>query len=242
MLAIAAGGFAAGALNAVAGGGTFLTLPLLIFLGIPPQVANGTSTAALWPASASAAWGYRAHWPKALDTRPLILVSLAGGALGAWVLVHTPAPVFVKVLPLLLLAAALAFTFSSRRPARKNAWGLALWWLAQFLIAVYGGYFGGGSGLLMLATMAMSGMTDIHQMNALKAVLGAAFNAAAALALIGSGLIEVQTAVVLSVAAIIGSLATARFATRLPQKISRALVLTLAWSVTVAFFVKTYAL
>lgn len=240
LLALSVGGFAAGAVNAVAGGGSFLTLPLLVFFGVPPQAANATSTAALWPASLSAAWGYRYHWPQTVDTRPLLLTSLAGGALGAWVLVHTPAPFFVKLLPFLLLVAALVFTFSSRRPQPKTVFTHGLWWLAQLLIAVYGGYFGGGMGLLMLATMAMAGMPDIHPMNALKSVLAVAINAAAFIALLGSGLIEVKAALVLSLAAIGGGFVAARFATRLPPRAARTLVLTLAWSVTAAFFAKTY--
>ena len=240
LLAISVGGFAAGALNAVAGGGSFLTLPLLVFFGVPPQAANATSTAALWPASLSAAWGYRDQWPRAVDTRPLLLVSLVGGAFGAWVLVHTPAPLFVRLLPFLLLVAALAFTFSLRRPHAKNAFTHTLWWFTQFLIAVYGGYFGGGMGLLMLSTMAMAGMADIHQMNALKSVFAVAINAAAFLALLGTGLIDINAAITLSLAAIIGGFVAARFATRLPQRAARTLVLVLAWSVTAAFFAKTY--
>lgn len=238
--AIVAGGFTAGGLNAIAGGGSFLTLPLLTLFGVPAQSANATSTAALWPASLSAAWGYRSHWPRQFDTRALGLVSLAGGALGAWVLVHTPAPLFVRLLPFLLLVASVVFTVASKRPSAKHRWSMPVWCVAQFFIALYGGYFGGGMGLLMLATMAMAGLSDVHQMNALKAVLGVAINAAAFLALLGSGLIEVHAALALSGSAIAGGFAAARFATRLPQKVARAWVMALAWTVTAAFFVKTY--
>jgi len=198
--------FVGGALNAVAGGGSFITLPTLLYSGVAPVSANATSTLAMWPASLASALAYRAEigrsraWMLRLGA-----ISLVGGLLGGLLLVRTSDESFVRLLPWLMLVAATMFSFGSRITAwargRKGSVAAAgapatghagsihnvhvpLWTLPlQLLIAIYGGYFGGGMGIMMLAAMAVAGMTDMHEMNGLKTVLAIAINGVALAAL-----------------------------------------------------------
>ena len=162
-----------GAQNSVAGGGSFLTLPALIFAGVPPIKASATSTVALWPGSVASVGAYR----KELGTQrrellTLGAISIVGGLVGAIVLLKTPQNTFVLLLPILLLAATLLFAFGGRIAqwvrARSAKSALPPWLsllgtsFVQFIIAVYGGFFGGGIGILMLALLAVMGMTNIH--------------------------------------------------------------------------------
>ena len=167
-----------GALNAVAGGGSFLTLPALIVAGVSPVVANATSTLALWPASLSSTVAYRRELRSSRQWLVVLgVTSVLGGLAGALLLVRTSDDAFLRLLPWLMLVAAATFTFGNRlRPAPKAgaarshpfergaAWRPALLGvvLAQLLIATYGGYFGGGMGIMMLATMALAGSNSRH--------------------------------------------------------------------------------
>jgi uncharacterized membrane protein YfcA len=218
----------AGALNAVAGGGSFFTVPSLIFLGVSPVVANATSTVALWPGSLASAWGYRREVAAERESAlALSLVSAVGGVAGALLLVWTPADVFLRLLPFLLLAATLFFTFGPRIRAALGARsgeesGRATALVLQAVIAVYGGYFGGGMGLMMLAAFALMGMTDIHRMNGLKSLLGALINGLAVVTFIVARVVD--WAIVLP--------------RRLPSVHVRRFVIAVGWAMTVAFFVR----
>lgn len=234
----------AGALNAVAGGGSFFTVPSLIFLGISPVVANATSTVALWPGSLASAWGYRREVAAERKTAlALALVSTLGGLAGALLLVWTPADVFLRLLPFLLLAATLFFTFGPRIRQTLGAHGgeegtrgsaLAL----QAVISVYGGYFGGGMGLMMLAAFALMGMTDIHRMNGLKSLLGALINGVAVVTFIVAGVVDWPVALPMVGGAIAGGYLGATLARRTPAVYVRRLVIAVGWAMTLWFFVR----
>jgi len=176
-----------GALNAVAGGGSFVCFPALILSGAPSAAANMTSTVALWPASLSSVGAYRNDIQgQRKEFLPLLGASLLGGIIGALVLVHLPGKTFEKFVPFLMLFATLVFT--AGRPLTQqlrhhvSTRGLPPQviaiggWMTQLIIAVYGGFFGGGIGLLMLALLTFRGMENIHQMNALKNLLSACIN------------------------------------------------------------------
>lgn len=237
--------FLAGGLNAIAGGGTFLTFPALVFTGTPPLAANATSTVALWPGSVASAWGYR----EVLDEPrrvlvPLIAVSLVGGLLGAGLALATPGATFAKVVPFLVLFAALLFTFGERLRAWLARFGRPPLWvvaLAQGPIALYGGYLGGGIGLLMLAALTLLGDgRDLHRLNGLKSVLGLAINLTATLAFVASGIVEWPKALAMAVASSLGGYAAARFALGFDARAVRRAVIGLGWAMTAAFFVKTF--
>jgi hypothetical protein len=243
-----------GALNAVAGGGSFLTLPALIVAGVSPVVANATSTLALWPASLSSTFAYRRElrssrqWLIALG-----VTSVVGGLAGAVLLVRTSDDAFLRLLPWLMLVAAATFTFGSKlRPQPKGGappshpfehgavWRPALLGVvfAQFLIATYGGYFGGGMGIMMLATMALAGMTNIHEMNGLKSFLGVANNGFALATFIITGTISWRYGLAMAVGATLGGYSTAAFARRLDPRYVRWFVIVVGWGMTIYFFVR----
>jgi uncharacterized protein len=241
-----------GALNAVAGGGSFLTLPALIVAGVSPVVANATSTLALWPASVSSTVAYRS---ELRSSRGWLLVlggtSVAGGLAGAMLLVRTSDASFLRLLPWLMLLAAVTFTFGNTlRPSPKAAAGHrfvhgASWHPAmigvvvfQFVIATYGGYFGGGMGIMMLATMALSGMTNIHEMNGLKSFLGVSINGVALATFIISGAISWRYGLAMAVGATLGGYLTASFARRIDARYVRAFVIVVGWMMTAYFFWK----
>ena len=234
----------AGALNAVAGGGSFLTFPALVFSGVPPLIANATSTAAVWPGAVASSLGYRAELKdeSALAAR-LGLVSALGGVLGAVGVIGTPQAVFVAVLPLLLLVATLVFTFGDVLRRRLEAWGsppVAAVVGAQFLVAAYGGYFGGGMGLMMLALFSLLGPKHLHAMNALKSVLGVAINATALLTFIVAGKVDWPRAALMAVASTAGGYLGASVARRVPAAKAKRFVVALGWLMTALFFGRTY--
>lgn len=238
-------GLIAGALNSVAGGGSFITLPALIYGGVTPVSANATSTFALWPGSISSAIAYRRE--LAFGKRHVVLgaASLAGGLLGALLLVRTSDVSFLRLLPWLMLAAAASFTFGSRavprqsRPVTARPAGFAALAGLQFLIAVYGGYFGGGIGIMMLASFELAGMRDIHEMNGLKSVLGATINGLALLAFVIEGIVRWPPGVVMMAGSIAGGWLGASVARRIDRRWVRLFVLAVGWTMTVYFFVRS---
>lgn len=234
-----------GAVNSIAGGGSFLTFPTLVFTGTAPLVANATSTAALWPGSVASTVGYR----RELATErallwPLGAVSALGGLLGALGVLGTPQDAFVLVLPFLLLLGTLVFTFGEALRGRLERLGsppLAVVAAVQFLIALYGGYFGGGMGLMMLAAFALLGPRHLHAMNALKSALGVAINATALAAFAWAGKVEWTRGGLMVVAAVVGGYAGAAVARRVDVKRVKRVVVAVAWVMTAAFFVRTFA-
>jgi uncharacterized membrane protein YfcA len=224
----------AGAANSIAGGGTLLTFPALVGLGIPPVVANATSTVALVPGSLSSMLGYSATLRDARAWMiAFALPSVVGGAVGAWLLVITPDKRFAEIVPFLVLGATLLFL--AQRPilaalARPAAVGHALpppttsFVAAQFFVAIYGGYFGAAAGIVMLGVLGLMGLTDIHQMNGLKNWAAVCFNGVAALAFITTGLVDWPVALVMAVGAAIGGWTASRLAQRVDRKYVRGAV------------------
>ena len=191
-LLLLAAAFVAGAMNAVAGGGSFLTFPALVFTGVPSIIANASSTVALMPGSAASAWGFRHHFRDfpGVSFRALLAVSLAGGLAGALLLLLTPQRLFDGVIPWLLLTATVAFTFAPKlTPLLQRAVRVGPRTLVavQFFVAVYGGYFGGAIGIMMLSAWSLFGLTDLKQMNATKTILAGAMNGVAVVCFISLG-------------------------------------------------------
>jgi uncharacterized membrane protein YfcA len=241
-------GLAAGALNSVAGGGSFLTLPTLLFAGIAPVAANATSSFAVWPGSIASAFAYRRDVRLSRSgVLGLAAVSVVGGFLGATLLVRTSDERFMRLLPWLMLVAASTFTFGGRRarPADDVAAGewhnrrsLVLVLGVQLLIATYGGYFGGGAGIMMLAALAAAGMSDIHEMNGLKAILGASINGVALARFTLSGVIAWTPGAAMLTGAIVGGYGGAAMARRVDRRYVRRLVIAAGWIMTAYFFVR----
>jgi hypothetical protein len=236
----------AGIMNSVAGGGSFISFPALIFTGVPPIPANATNTVAVWPGSVASVASYRKHLPKSPRVMaPLITISIIGGVLGAVLLLHTPQATFMSLVPYLFGIATLLFAFGRRlakklgqvvKPTRPPSWptlvGLTL---AQFFIALYGGFFGGGMGILMLAMLEMIHIEDIHAMNGLKALLGSAINGAAVVTFIAAKQVEWPQAIVMIVGAIAGGYGGAHFAQKLDPRWVRAAVISVGAGMTVYF-------
>ncbi len=239
----------AGALNAVAGGGSFLTFPALLFSGVPAVTANATSTVALWPGGAASAWAYRSHLKLPRQTLlAFCAVSLAGGTAGALLLVWTPSRVFVTLVPFLLLLATLAFTFGERLTRTLRAQGeeasqarlLRVGLPLQLLISVYGGYFGGGMGFMLLAAYALLGLTDLHQMNGLKNALAVLLNGAALVTFVLTGTVAWGPALWMAAGAIAGGYGGASLARRVEGKKVRPWVVAVGWGMTAVFFYRTF--
>ncbi len=236
-------GAAGGALNSVAGGGSFIVFPTMLFGGVPPVAANATTTVALWPAGLTSVAAYREHLPR--DRRTMIVLAIAsalGGAGGAKLLLVTSDETFAKLVPFLLLAASAVFTFGPRLSrGRERKVPLAVGALVQLSIASYGGYFGGGMGILMLATLTLMGMTHMHEMNALKVMLGLLINGVALVLFLASGKVDLAIAAPATLGALAGGWGGAAVARRIDPKRVRAAVLVFAWGLTAWFFYRTLA-
>jgi uncharacterized membrane protein YfcA len=238
-----------GMLNSVAGGGSFITFPTLLLTGVAAKAANATSTVALWPGSLASVRAYAnaLSVPRRLLAL-LVSVSLVGGLVGAYVLLRIPQATFLHLVPYLLLVATVLFAFGGRITSalRKRTGTLALpsWastvgiGVLQFVIAVYGGFFGGGIGILMLSGLALLGMENIHTMNAVKNLLATCINGVAVVAFIIAGLIVWPQALVMIVGAIIGGYSAAIYAQRLDPKLVRGFVIAVGCALTVYFFVR----
>lgn len=239
----------AGVLNSVAGGGSFVSFPTLIFTGVPAINANATSTVALWPGTVASASAYRQELTLHRGILVLAIVSFIGGLLGAELLLRTPPATFGHLIPYLLLAATLLFTFGSsitgrlraRIPKTSDSSWLAIAGLAliQLVIATYGGYFGGGIGILMLAALSLMGMENIHEMNALKTVLASCINGVAVLTFIVAGAVFWGQAAVMVVGAIAGGYGGAHFARQLDPRLVRRFVILVGFGMTIYFFVRS---
>jgi uncharacterized membrane protein YfcA len=236
-----AAAFFAGALNAVAGGGSFLTLPALIAAGVPPVAANATGTVALLPGYASGAWGFR-HDLKPVEGTGLValsLVSLGGGLIGALLLLATPNDLFRAIVPWLLLAATALFAVGEHLSValrRTGAHGRGPMLAGLFVVSIYGGYFNGGLGILLLAHLALFGLTDLNAMNGLKNVLSAVLTAIAVAAYAIGGAVHWAEAGLMTIAAIAGGYAGARVARRIPKKVLRAGIVLVGITMAVLFF------
>ncbi len=235
--------FLAGAMNAVAGGGSFLTLPALIYAGVPPVAANATGTVALLPGYASGLYGYRQDLtPVGEVGLPLLaLVSLAGGLAGAGLLLVTPDAVFRGIVPWLLLAATGLFAFGGALAARLRAVGLhgrgALLG-TLFVVSVYGGYFNGGLGILLLAQLSLFGMTNLNAMNGLKNLFSTVLTAIAVVAYALGGAVDWPKAALMVLAAVAGGYVGARLGRRIPQRTLRGGIIAVGLTMSALFFAK----
>jgi uncharacterized protein len=241
----------AGSLNALAGGGSFVSFPALLFVRVPPIQANATNTVALWPGLAASTIAYL----KRLNVPPRLLISLlatsvAGGWAGALLLLKTPQHTFLQLVPWLLLGGTLLFAFgnSLRTFAGKNAaiddlrtlsWqGIAVSSFVEFLVSIYGGYFGAGIGFITLGMLAAMGMRDIHAMGAIRTLLATAINAAAVVTFIAAGAVLWPHCLVMVAGASAGGWFGAHYAQRAdPQKV-RVLVIAVGLAMSVYFFAK----
>lgn len=242
-----------GAINAIAGGGTLVTFPALVGLGVPAIVANATSTVALWPGALGSLFGYRDELAGARSWAIRFAVpSVAGGLLGALLLLRTPAERFDQVVPWLVLGATVLFlvqrplmsalrsrlatTTEPDDPARRPP-GTALL-LFQLGIAVYGGYFGAGIGILMLAALGFMGFKNIHRMNGLKNWGGLCINVIAALTFALGGFVNWPVAIAMAIGAMAGGYAGSRLAQRVPQEAVRRAVIAIGLLASVWLFAK----
>jgi uncharacterized protein len=228
----------AAAINSVAGGGTFLTFPVFIMGGLTALQANVMSTIALWPGVLASAYGYRSEMAEdSRKYRPLLVIAMLGGVIGAVMLLHTPEVVFKQQVPWLLLSATLIFTFGKRIPVGKHRTSGAIPYVLQLIIAIYGGYFGAGIGILTLAMLQMMGHTHIHKMNALKTLFTGAINVMTVVVFIFSDKVVWHLAPVMIFGALCGGYLGARMALKISPHYVRAMVSIIAFSMTAYFFI-----
>lgn len=243
-LLLIAAALGAGLMNSVAGGGSFLTFPALVFTGVPSIIANATSTVALFPGALASAWAYRHDFRglEKIPLKPALAVSIAGGIVGALLLLFTSQKTFDVIIPWLMLAATVVFAMGPRvmRKLKRQSWmGPKTLIVLQFFAGIYGGYFGGAVGIIMLAVWSLAGLRDIHAMNGGRTLLGGVMNAAAVVCFVAAGKVWwLQTSMML-VAAVAGGYAGARFAKRMNPAWVRGLVIIIGTMVTVAFFLRT---
>lgn len=242
-LLVIAAAFGAGILNTIAGGGTFLTFPTLVFIGIPAVTANATSTVAVFPGYLGGALGYR----RELQTfnrgalLRLTLISLAGGLVGSLLLLVSSNEAFSVLVPFLLLAATLAFLFGEplRQWAANRARIITPHGAAGlFAVSLYGGYFNGGLGIVLLALFALWGLTNIHEMNGLKSGLSFALSAISVATFTLAGLVEWPHAVIMMLAATLGGYAGAPLARVLPEPAIRLMIAGIGLSMSLLFFLR----
>jgi hypothetical protein len=247
-LLIAAG--IAGALNALAGGGSFISFPALLFMGIPAVEANATNTVALWPGLAASTIAYLRRLNAPLRVLlPLLITSVVGGWAGALLLLKTPQHTFLRLVPWLLLAGTLLFAFGNSIRATvgktaiindlRNMSGQAIIMgsIVELLVAVYGGYFGAGIGFMTLAMLALMGMRDIHAMGAIRTLLAVAINAAAVITFIVAHAVLWPQCIVMIAGSLAGGWFGAHYAQQADPKKVRATVIGVGLAMTAYFFI-----
>jgi uncharacterized membrane protein YfcA len=244
--------FFAGIINSVAGGGSFLSFPALLFVGIPPIPANATNTAAVWPGTVASLFAYRkAFTPEARKLLPALLITgVIGGVLGARILLYTPQATFLKLIPWLLLCATLLFVASGRitrwvraRTSQHTGGDRYLIFGGLFLelfIAIYVGYFGAGVGILILALLALLGLENIHTMNAMKTLLVGVVNGVALAVFVWSKVVVWPQALLMLVGATIGGYGGAYVAQQIDPKHARRVVIFVGFAMSAYFFVREW--
>ncbi len=254
ILLIGAGGFAAGAVNAMAGGGTFFSFPAMLAVGLPPVVANASNSVALWPGSLSGAWAYRqelARYKRYL--LPMGIASFFGGAAGGLLLLSAGDARFAALIPWLLGFATLLFAFSPQlssalkkiRPATiektgaEHGAGSPIGWFVQLLVSIYGGFFGAGMGILMMASLAIGGHEDVQHINALKNILSAVIYSVTVMTFIIAGAVSWPHTLVMVLTATLGGYWGARMARKIRGPWLRRMVIAVGSALTVYYFYKT---
>jgi uncharacterized protein len=248
-IVILGAGVLAGMINSIAGGGTLVSFPALLWLGRDPILANATSTVAIWPGSLAGAYGFRRELSTVRRWLLLLVIpSILGGAAGSWLLLRTPSSTFERLVPFLILAATLLLAAQEAvtrrlgtvaRAHEKPAPGWVTFvFFFQFLVGIYGGYFGAGIGILMLAALGLIGLTDMHQMNGLKNVLAVAINGIAAIYFALANAVVWSDVFVMMLGTIVGGYLGAHTARRLGRKFVRAAVVVIGVVMSVALFLK----
>jgi uncharacterized protein len=245
LLLIAGAGVIAGMMNALAGGGTFVTLPALIAAGVPSVTANTTSTVALFPGQLTAAWTYRDGLGPigSVSLRNLLLATFIGGVIGALLLLHTPVAAFDLILPWLLALATVALAFGPhigevwRRRGRISA---PLVLVVQFGLGVYGGYYGGGVGIMMMAVWGLLSDRTLKSFNAPRTLLVCAANSVAVCIFIAANAVRWREALVMLVGAILGGYVGANIGRRAPARAVRVGTLLVSFGITLSFFARAY--
>lgn len=247
LLLVILAGFGAGFINALAGGGSFLTFPALIGAGLPAIDANATSTLALFPAQVATTYAYRHSLAQSLEDprvngHILAVISLVGGFFGAILLLSTSEQLFERLIPFLLLGATLVFAAGMVMPqqAEKQFLSATGVLVAQCFVALYGGYFGGGIGILMLAALTLYGLKDIVLMNSLKMALAALMNLTATGVFLFSGRIHWLEGTILSAGSIAGGFAGAHAGSRIPPLYVRLFVIVIGLALSLHFYLKTF--
>jgi uncharacterized protein len=240
-------GVIAGTLNAVAGGGSFVSFPALLFIHVPPVQANATNTVALWPGLAASTVAYIRH--LAVTSRlllPLLATSVLGGWLGARLLLKTPQHTFQHLVPWLLLGGTSLFTFGNKLRAiagKKHSdlqelswWAITVASMAELLVAIYGGYFGAGIGFITLAMLSAMGMRDIHAMGAVRTLLAVAINAAAVVTFIAAHAVLWTQCAEMIAGALVGGWLAAHYAQKADPVKMRYLVIATGFAMSAYFF------
>jgi uncharacterized membrane protein YfcA len=240
---LAAAAFGAGVMNAIAGGGSLLTFPALVFTGVPSVIANASSTVALFPGALASAWGYRKDFTslEGVTFRSILIVSFIGGAVGALLLLSTPEKTFDIIVPWLLLAATLVFIFGPGIAQGKHQLLQVRplpFLVIHFFLGIYTGYFGGALGLITLAVWSLFGLTDLKAMNPNKILLGGLTNTAAVICFVIAGKVWWTESLVMLAGAVVGGYAGARFGRKLDPRIVRTVVITISVLATIVFFLR----
>ncbi len=245
-------GFFGGILNSIAGGGSFITFPALLFVGVPPISANATNTFASCAGYLSGTYAFKQELYNHKKALPqLIFLSIIGGSVGAWLLLKTPESVFREAIPWLLLFAMLLFLFGSRINARlksltaqhRHASLTGYYLLAGllFLICIYGGFFNAGLGIITLSYLALAGYANIHLMNAMKLLVSSVVSLIAILLFIYDDIIVWQEGITVLFGTLLGGYLAAHVSKKLPQSYVRYFVVIAGTLITIYFFIDTYA-
>jgi uncharacterized membrane protein YfcA len=250
LLLAAIAAFMAGAINSVAGGGTLITFPTLMALGLPPVIANATNTVAIWPGSLGSLWGFRREFSETdARMRWMVVPSLIGGGAGAMLLRITPPSVFERMVPFLILFATVIFAARSPiqrliRSAHPEAHHTTKWFvmamLFQLFVGLYGGYFGAGIGIMMLSALSILGMTDLLKMNALTSLYALCINGLAAVLFIWAKMIFWPYVLVMAIAAIIGGYGAAGFARKIGSDRLRIVVICIGFTISGLLFYRIF--
>ncbi len=236
-----AAAFAGGALNSLAGGGTLVTFPVLLFIGLDPIAANASSIVALFPGTFAGAWAYRRKILAITEfsVGAFVALSLIGGLIGALLLLLTPASLFAGLVPWLILLATAVFAIGNFGPLQlieRIKLGRQGALIAFFAIAIYGGYFGGGIGFMMLAAFTLVGMRDINAMNGIKMATVGAMTSAAIVAFMVAGVVRWPQTLPMLAGSVAGSYVAAHWAQRVDQRLVKVFIVTLGVGLTVYFF------
>jgi uncharacterized protein len=245
LLLIAGAGVMAGMMNALAGGGSFVSLPALIAVGVPSVTANTTSTVALFPGQLTSAWTYRDGLGPLgeVSLRTLLLATFFGGVIGALLLLRTPIRAFDLILPWLLAIATFTLMFGRQLgEAWRRRWRISapLVVAVQFGLGIYGGYFGGGVGIMMMAVWSLLGDRTLKSFNAPRTLMVCAANTVAVFIFIAANAVRWREALVMLVGAILGGYGGANIGRRAPAGVIRIGTLLLSVGITLVFFVRAY--